>query len=244
MTTLRSHTSRLSSIATPPTTTNKMADLSSLGTEKPEKQINQDAKETKEHTDEAVSPNETLSTDSPIQNKADMSNSAGETPDSDVTKANISLIDIYDSLQALTITISNLETSQDKLTSELHSTRTSYDKKLDGLEQKLLDDQQSKHLELSEDLKSHKEDVTTEVNTLKVQVVSGEASVEDLKDTIGLQEQNITDLVTDLEMKTKRMDEIEARLEYHIRHNDKRIRCIQEGVDEARQLANEVESHG
>ena len=54
----------------------------------------------------------------------------------------------------------------------------------------------------------------------------------------------IVELTEDLESKTRKMNDLEGRMETHMRFNDKRITDLQNGVDEARKLANDVEAHG
>jgi hypothetical protein len=133
------------------------------------------------------------------------------------------------------------------ISKEMTNNKASYDKKFDELEKKLLGDQSTKHTELTEALISHKLENTGVIKLVEDEVKINSSLLDRIQSTLETQEQKIEDLVNELaELKTKteRIDEMETKMADTDEYNDKRIRALQRGVDEARKLANDVEAHG
>jgi chromosome segregation ATPase len=119
-----------------------------------------------------------------------------------------------------------------------------YNDKFVSMEAKLLLDQHNKFKELIDIFGTHKEEVNEEVKSLKAKSDSDDMAIKDLKETVATHLGKLDQLETTLADKDTRMIEIEDRLNKYIESNDKRIVRVQEGVDETRLLAHDVEAHG
>jgi hypothetical protein len=124
---------------------------------------------------------------------------------------------------------------------DFQESKQDYNQKLLSMEEKLLLDQHNKFVELVDIFNTHKEEVNDEVKVLKDSSNKFDSSVENLKSA---HKEEIERLMCTISDKEAKLLEIESRLNDHILTTSNKFQRVQEGVDEARGLANSVEAHG
>jgi hypothetical protein len=103
----------------------------------------------------------------------------------DLQNTNMKLQGNFDKLQG------NFDKIRTDITSEVHSTKTSFDVKLDSLEKKLLLDQYEKFTDLTESMRSHKQEIAKDVTHIKSMATRDDEMITTLNATIDLQNQRI-----------------------------------------------------
>jgi uncharacterized coiled-coil protein SlyX len=131
----------------------------------------------------------------------------------------------------------DLNKLREDINSDFKASKSEYDVKLADLETKLTADQDSKFNELIDIIGTNKEEAKDVITEVKNTVERGDHSIADLTNTVAEQ-------ASKLEHLEATIAELKDYLGKHIGTNNERIIRLQEGVDEARLLANSVEAHG
>ena len=149
---------------------------------------------------------------------------------------NITLSSVNSTLRDLQVSNTNIKEDFTRLKTEVNtdvvSKCTTIESKLDALEKKLTEDH---YIRITEAL--------DEIKTIKATHSVDPDSISELKAHRIRQDQSIEDLKDKLEDKEDRMLILEQMLKDHIDATDTRLNKVEEGVDEAIEMANQVEAH-
>jgi hypothetical protein len=131
-----------------------------------------------------------------------------------------------------------------ELRTELQTTKSSLDTRFIEMEKKVLHEIDSKNNDLTRTWNTHREHTDREIANIRDQTILDNRTLQELKQTMENQQTKLSDMEMSLEEKTRQIADLQSQLDQHISTSEDIFTGVQNGVDEARILANDVEAHG
>jgi hypothetical protein len=157
----------------------------------------------------------------------------------------ITLKTINDSIKT-----SNMELRADftKLRADIHgeikTTTDAYDAKIENVKQLITNEALVRHDELEEFWQAHKDDMRDEIDAMNVKLTTETKRIDALSTKVDSHDTRIEELEFQLAQSNTKWAQLERQLEELASVTNTKFLRVQAGVDEARKITNDVESHG
>jgi hypothetical protein len=161
---------------------------------------------------------------------------------------NTNLISLNETVLSLKSSNHNLQSDFDKLreevSTEVQSTKDTLDTKLEEIKEELLQDQVAKSEEFSNIIKERDAAAELKINELHDKVDVHIKITEGFQGSLHDHSHRLNDLENQIKHQNETINEMRETMDLQAVANNQRIVRLQQGVDEARLIANDVEAHG